>query len=716
MSDNTDKDKPTDEIEKVREFMKSIESFYEYFGDHIYRARNILTFLYVDQWDNSVRQNRENLNKPTLSFNKLVPLVRAICGEQRENTPALAVRDVTVDFTVPQQQIDDFTDLVREISDYSSADVIYQIAFKQMLECGWGSARVCTKYEDANSFHQIIYIEPIVDFQSAFWDPLAQNPDKSDGDFCGVYQIVSREKFKRDYPDIEIPESVMPNSMQYFLPWDSQDAIIEGELYQKEFFTKTICELSNGKTLPKKEADELIALQEKALAEKPHLHLLGYQEITIENTRKVRDYKIRHYKFIQNKILEETVYPGKILPIPYAEGDSTVIDGRRIPLPYVQEAIDTQKMINYIGSEIASAILRSRKETVIGIAQNFEDNPDEWRNPDQVQGALTYAPGPNGERPEFITAPVFSESLMAAYQNSNNDLQSVTGRYDEANGRETNAQSGSAIAQRRNASSKPVKVYTDNLARFIRQIGLIIMDLVPHIYDGKDRTVVVRGADGATRKVVLNQRKGMKYNAMGDMEDEISNDVSKGKYDIEVRVDGSFDAQRAAALDFLLRYGAVNPNAVNLIGDMVAENSGLESASKLIKRLETLLPPAILAQEKGLPPPPPSPPPPPPPQLIIEQMKMETAKGDQQVAQAKQAAEMAKIQMDGQAMGLDYQAAYTKSMAEIIKSHNSVKEAALDHDAKVTTAHNGLTQKIIDAETKRVALDAQSRTLRGMNI
>lgn len=713
------------ESDKIQCYIDDIEDFYNGFNDYIYRARNILTFLYVDQWDYQVRINREAVGKPTLSFNQLVPMLRAICGEQRDNTPALAVRDISTNFKVPQQQIDDLTDLLREIFYRSDADIVFQIAFKQMLECGWGTCHVRTKYENNEDFRQCIYIEPVVDFQAAFWDRRAQLPDKSDGDFCGVYQIISREQFRREYPDIEEPESLTTNG-DYYLPWVDEDAVVIGEIYRKEYFTKTLVELSHGKTLEKKDADKLLKMQDKALEEHPHLEDLGYQRIEVakdengnDKIRKLVDYKMKHVKFIQNAMLEETNYPGKILPLPYGEGDSTVIDGQRIPLPYVQESIDAQKLINYIGSEIAYAIVRSRKETIIGTETNFEGNPDVWQNPEQVQGALTYKVDSSGNKPEFINPPIFNPVLLQTYGNFIGEIQRTTGYNNEAQGIETNAHTEGAIAMRQSASRLPVNVYQDNLKRLIKNVGSIILDLAPHIIDN-EQTVIVRGHDNNTRQVTFNKRSGMRMNADGELEDVISNNLKDGKYDIEVRVDGNFDEQRAAALDFLLKLAAVNPAVGNLIPDMIAENSGLEQSQKLIERFKTLIPPQILAKEEGKPPPPPPPPPPSPPEIIVAQIK---SQNELKIAQMKQASEIAKIQMEAQLKGGDYKTTYyqaladiTKANAEVIKSNNAVKESALDHSATVQEAHSDFAQSLINAEIKRATLDAQSKTLRGMDI
>lgn len=704
-----------DDDELLRDLVKKVEAWYTFFSEHIMRARNFQTFMYVDQWDPQTRQMRENASKPVLQANKLTPIMRAIVGSQRKNTPAVDVRDITTNFQVPQQVVDIKNDFLREIFYRSDADIVFQSVFRQLVECGWGCPRVKIEYE-GETFNQTVRIEPITDFQAAFWDPLAQEWDKSDGDYCGVHQIMSKDTFKRLHPDIEAPASMTGGSSDYFLPWNDGEAIVICEIYLKEYFTKTIVQLNNGKTLPEKDAKELIKLQEQALEENPDLAMMGMQPFEIVNKRTVRDYKIKHYKFIQNKILECTDWPGKLLPIPYAEGDSTIIDGRRVPLPFMQDAVDMQKFYNYVISEIAYAILRSRREQVMAPAEVIEGYEDEWRNPDQVQGVLTYNTGSKGEKPEFINPPAFPQQLQEIAQYATQDLQQLTGRYEEARGQESNAQSGIAIAKRQEASNLPVNLYEDNLARVIKQTAKIILDIMPSIIDN-ERNIMVRGADNKSRVVKVNQRKGFNYNPVTDeYTDYIHNDMTKGEFDVEVRVDGSFDQQKAAALDFLIRLSAINPAIANLIPDLIAENSGLENSQKLIERLKTLLPPQILAQEEGKPMPPPPPPPPPDPRIVAAQMKAQTDMQANQLKQQELAQQQTEMMLNAQLKGLDYKANYTKVIGEIQKSQNAVKQAEIEHAATVHSNASNLTQKIIDAQTKHVALAAQSKELKGTNL
>lgn len=707
-----------EEMEKLKEFTEKVDAWYSLYSEHIERARNYLIFLYVDQWEAGVRQARELAGKPTLSVNKLVPVLRGILGEQRDNSPQLAVRPVNPEDDVPQEEIDLRSDLIRQISYDSNSDIVYQIASQQMLECGWGSAFVKTEPEDDNSFNQVLRIISVVDFQCGFFDPCAQEPDKSDGDFCGYYTVVSKDHFERMYPDVPNPESAGNN---YVFQWFTRETVTLCDMYYKDYYNKTLVQLSNGQTLEEKEAKELLDAQDAILEANPDLALLpDVEPITIQRKEVRKCYKIKHIKFVLNKTLEETEWPGKkYLPGVYFEGDSRVIDGERIPLPFIQDAIDTQKLINYNASEMAYALLTSRKEHIFATPSNVEGFEEQYRNPQQVQGALMYNPDEQTQQPPVVIPPVQLNPLyLQTDQKANSDLQQLTGRFEEARGQESNAVSGVAIAARKEAASAPVNVYNDNWARGIRQIGRILLDAMPYVYDN-ERTVMTRNVEGKSVPAKINQFNGYQLNESQEWTEDYKNDIRKGKYDIEVKVEGSFDAQNAKAFETFTRFMAINPQMGVLVADLMAEVSGLPNAEKVKQRFESMLPPEIAAQEKGLPPPPPPPPAPPPPEIVIAQMKQQVDMEEIAVKKQKNIIEAQKNEITAQANNIDGANTFAKAQAEVIKSGNELKSSLIEHGAKVKQAQikaDSETQKIDDAMQRRVALDEQAQTLKGMGI
>jgi len=120
----------------------------------------------------------------------------------------------------------------------------------------------------------------------------------------------------------------------------------------------------------------------------------------------------------------------------------------------------------------------------------------------------------------------------------------------------------------------------------------------------------------------------------GNVKRDVKNDITSGKYDIEVRIDGSYDQQRLDSLNTLISFAQVNPAFGQIIPDMIAENSGLENSQVLIERAKTLLPPNIIALENGQPPPPP-PQPQQDPMIMVQMEKMKNEQVKLQLEQQK---------------------------------------------------------------------------------
>lgn len=639
--------KTSTDYEKIKKLLEKRDNWYNVFNQHIQRARNYLTFLYIDQWEWNERQARESLGKPTLTFDKIVPILNGIYGDFRDNTPALSVRGL--DENTPQSQIDWRTDLIRQIHCSSRADVQYQNTLKNCIETGWGGLKVSIEFENADTFQQCIKIAAIRDYQTAFWDPSAQLSDKSDGDFCGWYDLISRDDFELAYPEIKSPQGTGNN---YFYRADVQDLILVTNIYEKQYYKKTIAMLSDGQEMEISKAKELIEKNNsliKKLEEENNVYALfqdQIQPLEIIQTRQVLDYKIKYYRLIDNAILAEGEWPGKILPIIYVEGNSTTIDAEQIPISYIQGVIDTQKLINYNGSQIVECIVRARKEQFIGTKKNFEGHEEMWRNPDQVQGALIANYDNNSGMPQRYDPTSFDPALLNAMNLWNQEIGSILGRYDENRGNESNAQSGIAIDKRQRAGNMPINMYIDNVARGIEQVGKIILELLPAVYGTANRLVATQDAKGNTNTIRLNQQTGsFQQNDNGDYEEVIKNDVNKGKYDIEVRVDGSYDQQRLDALNTLMQFAQIFPPMAPLMPDLMAKNSGLEDSQVLVERAQTLLPQNIQAMEKGQPPPHPQQPPP-DPKTMIDMQKLQLQNRQLDIEQQRLELEKFKVGQD----------------------------------------------------------------------
>ena len=226
------------------------------------------------------------------------------------------------------------------------------------------------------------------------------------------------------------------------------------------------------------------------------------------------------------------------------------------------------------------------------------------------------------------------------------DLMSVTGQYQAELGMPSNERSGIAIQQRQRQGDTATYHYIDNQAKMIRQVGRILIDLIPRIYDTR-RVVMTLAEDGEENKVMVapdapdaHQFVGQGQNGQpqalspGDaqkMQDDpdrpdpsVIFNPTVGQYDVEADVGPAFGTQRQEAANAFAEIMKQNPAAFQVVGDLWAENSDFPNADEFARRMKQGLPP----QYK----------PGPDPQVmhITQQAHMIVQKADAEIAQLKQ--------------------------------------------------------------------------------
>lgn len=569
-----------------------------YFNENVTRGKDDMNFCLRDQWTAVERSEFNRLFKPAMTFNKIYDATKKIAGEQRKNKPDLIVRSLTGRAT--QEQINLRADLVRTISYQSQNDLVYQTAFKSALMMGWGAFEIEIDYENPRSFEQVIRFGLIPDATHTSFDPTAIKPHKGDGNFCSRRFVYTKEEFYATYPHIQNPVSYSdPRSLLDF-QWETRDTIVVCKYAKKEWFPLKVYQLSNGMVVTEDEWEDMqkqVEMVKNLAKEAVIVSGMILDEIPkIISERNTQDYKIRQYKLTQNQIIEFQDWPSKYLPIIFVDGDSNFIQGQQYTRSFIHEAKDTQKFINYVGSEIAAEIKNRRREQWIGTPDNIIGYEQIWRNPELQNGILISKPDPKtGQLPQKLPPWELSQTLLLQYQRGTADLKEILGFFDENQGQASNAVSGVAISNRQYAGSMSAYVFFDNLNQAIEQSGRVVLDLLPIVYGGNERHVIVSKKDGKTASVILNQQLP---------DGTITNALEIGDYDIEIDAGPSFAVQKSASVQLMLQLCQANPQAFNLIADLIAKNLDLQWMPQIADRLENLVPPQILAKEQGKPIPP----------------------------------------------------------------------------------------------------------------
>lgn len=674
-----------DEAEVLKKAREDLVLWEGYFGENVTRGKDDMNFVLRDQWSTVERSEFSRLFKPAMTFNKLYDTTKKVIGEQRKNKPDLIVRSLTGKST--QKQIDLRADLVRTISYQSQNDLVYQTAFRSALMMGYGAFEICLDYENPHTFNQVIRYELIPDATRTSFDPTALKPHKGDGNFCARQYLYTKEEFYATYPNVMNPVSYSdPRSLLDF-QWETRDTIVVCKYARKEWFPIKLYLLNNGESVTADEWEEMqedIKMRKELAASSKVVGDLILRDIPqIVGERNSKDYKIRQYVLTQNQIIEFTDWPSKYLPIIFVDGDSNYINGQQYTRSFIHEAKDSQKFINYAGSEIAAEIKNRRREQWLGTPDNIIGNEQLWRNPELQSGILIAKPDPkNGAMPQKLPAWELSQSLLQQYMRGTQDIKEILG-FSETEALQGRDISGKARRERKLEGSMSAYVFFDNLNQAIEQGGRVVLDLLPVIAGEYERHMVVSKADGRTDSVVLNKVIGQNDNG----EPIKDNTLEGGDFDVEIDTGPSFAVQKDIALEFFQQTIQANPQTFPLIADLWAKNLDVQYMPQISERFKTLVPPQILAKEEGkqLPPQPPSP--------------------QEQMAQAQLQQQQQTLAMNEQKMKLEEQALIERAEElKIRKEKHMLDQAEMILKAQEMSAKMGLEKQKIKIEHGKLLL------------
>lgn len=620
------------------EAKKNIYAWYTFFAMNYEKAENDKQFTLLTQWNTQEQEEIVRLNLPTLQFNKLYDFTKKIIGEARNITPSLQVRSKKYvssknddENLQLQNSINIIENLIRATAYDSQAQLAYQTAFANAIYCGYGAIHIKYDYEDSMTFNRVAKVEGVTVAERAFFDPTATTPCKTDGDYAGIYYDVDRRTFKHMYPNIQYPSS-FPEDVPRYFTWDTEQTITIVDYYKKEWFKRKLVLLANGEALTEEDYNRYSL----------EMELLGQPMPEIVDERDSDDYEIWHYKMINGHVLESSKHPSKILPVIFVDGDSFMFRGLQYTQSFVRHAIDAQRFLNYTGIAIAQGLKNTRKEQFIGTPTNIKGYEKYWQRPELYQGILLANPDPKTGMPTKLPPSEIPSSLYQNYERAEMDIQSILGLYNANLGAPTAETSGIAINAKKQQGQFAAAVYRDNLIRAQEEVARAFLSMIPVIYD-TERTVTLIQADGTSSAVQINQR-------MPD--GSIKNDITGNYYDIVIEAGANYADQKQAALELLVNLVKANPSVFPLVADLIADNMDIENRPQLVERLRTLVPPAILAKEKGEKAPPPAPTPP-NPQVIESQNKVKIAALNNQIANRKLDLQQSQLILDGRDQNID---------------------------------------------------------------
>jgi len=666
-----------------------IKDWFSYFRENNERGRELKVFLMGDQWDDKAQAYYATHNKVPMVVNKLYAFVMQLIGENRQVSPNLKVIPAyyNEDDEAVSKEIELVEDIVKSVAYGSKSDVVYETAYKNQLIVGYGAILVYTEYRNENSFDQEIKLLAIDEPECCYFDPSAKELDKSDGEYCGIISRISKNEFKEKYPNIDVADikSVCMTDRDSKIEWIDENTVCIADHYYKEWKKKKICKLNDGDTVDKDEVDKILRDRNKRLKMMQQAEMLaeaqgqrinltnGLDKIKIVDERTTSYCEIKHCRLTRNEILEEDEWPSKFLPLVFVDGDSYHVGGEQFVRPFIQFAVDTQKFINYCATETISYIKGGRKERFLATTANVENHQNAWKGVDNDNLALLYDPDTRTNQPPIAIQPLeIPQTLLQQYQRAEYDLYTILGRYESNVGAKGNEVSGVAIANRVKQGNVTALVYPDNLLRSQNQVGRIILDLIPTIYDTYRNVIINK--EGVGKKTIEINKQVEK--------DKYENRIERKDYEIDITGGSSFAMQKSEAYSQLMDLIARIPAFGNIIPDLAAENLELSNTPKIVERAREYLIPQIAMKEQGKEPPPPKE----DPQAVLmkSMAQSENKKADASLMSAQ--SRMIKAQAD-------LKKDFSKDQADKIKASAEVGKASLQYQQEVIKTDNAKLER-----------------------
>lgn len=546
----------SDFAQEVRELFRRGEE-----ADKLNREEALedLKFAAGEQWDDRVRQYRENGDRPfplpCLTINTLPQFIGQVVGDRRANQTSIKVLPrENGDKTVAEVR----SELIRSIELQSKADRIYTTSFEQAVTCGIGNFRVDMDYAYEDAFDRDLFIRGIPNPLNVIWDPISSDPTGRDAMYCFVADKLTRDDYKKRFKDAADP-SLFDNTIVE-QGWCDNDSVRIAEYWKIEERNRRVAMMMNG--------------QIEDVTGKKDEELRGMVALRPDGSPIMRDalckYAVRTLTNGQEELDDPFELKISRLPIIRVMGREVWIGEKRVRFGLTRFARDPQRLKNYWRSVVAELLMGAPRANYIAQASAIKGRQKDWSN------TLVYNDG--AQMPTEVTgtnlAAIINEAAMCAQ-----DMKDTTGLHDASLGVRSNEQSGVAIQRRQHEGDIATIGYHDNMNAAMQEAGEVLNQLIPVVYD-TPRTIRTIGQDDSVKLLRVNDPNF----APTELVKENIN-IGLGRYDVSISTGPTYMTKRQEASAQLMELARGNQGLMEAAGDLIIKALDIPDADKLAERL-----------------------------------------------------------------------------------------------------------------------------------
>jgi hypothetical protein len=581
------------------------------------------------QWSKEIKDFREKSDppRPCISINKIPEKLDVVQGEFEQLEPSHKVRPI--DSAGDPIVAEIIGGLIQRIERTSLSRAAYNHSHYHNIICGKGCWRHDIVEDPDDPFVRSIEVNSIPNPMSVYFGP-CKKPDKSDASYVFVMDWITKEEYKKEYGEEfgEWPED------QYWTDWKHQELGYRiAEYWYKEMVDRKFYQIERSLRpgLPYK-----MTVTEDKLQETDAI----LKELTVKRPQ------IRWCKMRAGKVLEGPYdWPARNIPIFEEAGITTNIRGFNRSRGKVRNAIVPQQLYNYWTTANTEFIALTPKNPLFATPAMFQKHKHIW---DQMHvknfSYVPYDPDPEAPqgKPFREPPPQLSTALVSEMQRMDHDIMAAMGIYTASLGDKRGEESGRSLIAQQKQGNVGSQTFVGNFTTtYIYSIKSLV-DLIPYVYDS-ERILRIVGKDGKEISVPINAMPGtplleqvpeIPQNYLSNPRIGVTiflNDLTVGRYDVDVSVGPSFTTQRQEMVEQLMRVTEIvaraAPQMALPIAYAIMENLDLPNSQKLLDQIKKVIPVEIRGLDEGEEPPQPQGP---PPELMLKMEEMQLKAHEQQ--------------------------------------------------------------------------------------
>lgn len=243
------------------------------------------------------------------------------------------------------------------------------------------------------------------------------------------------------------------------------------------------------------------------------------------------------------------------------------------------------------------------KSPYIGSAESIEGYENMWNNANKANYSVLLYNGLDDagnkiEPPRRQEPPVASPVALQGMQTAQSDMAVVSGQYGPNMGEPGNERTGKALNERQRMGDNATYHFIDQQAVAVRQIGRILVDIIPKVYD-TPRILQIMDEDGTELQLMIDPRQQQAYQQQLTIDQKVVAHIlnpAVGLYEVEADVGPDYGTKRQESVEAFKLILTQAPQLTNLIGDLLLQASDFNLASQAAQRLRRMVPPQALGE------------------------------------------------------------------------------------------------------------------------